>query len=89
MKIPKAARLEGSDIMSLWKKSAQQLSLETGIYIQVSAEYGETPATIYLAPGHIIPSTDFHLERIYFKIMDHEFESLNDLKKALNNKAFL
>jgi hypothetical protein len=29
------------------------------------------------------------LTRIYFKIDDHEFDSQNDLMKALNNKAFL
>lgn len=29
------------------------------------------------------------LSRIYFKVMEHEFENLRDLKKALEMKAFI
>lgn len=75
MKITKDANISTSDSQAthlLWDKTAREISLETGIYIEVVAEY-----------------ENITLTEIKFKVMDHEFGSLKELKKALDNKAFL
>lgn len=49
---------------------------------QVSIEYGIMVETYYESEGML-------LTRIFFQVMGHQFDSLRDLKKALENKAFI
>ena len=60
-----------------WEKAAGELSLESGIYIEVDVKHGSTN----LGNAHMI--------EIVFKVADHEFAGLTDVKKAIANKAFL
>lgn len=39
--------------------------------------------------GVYVIGEEGYLSRIYFKLGEHEFDSLSDLRKAINNKAFL
>ena len=65
-------------IYNAWYVAAEALSLETGIFVTVQAEYrGEGAENFQKA------------SRLYFKLDDHEFDSMHDLKKAIENKAFL
>jgi hypothetical protein len=79
MKLPVEQYYYNSDtykkLVKLWKNNAQQLSVETGVFIEVHLEYA--------------PPNNVYLMRIYFKVDDHEFEGLNDVKKAIEMKAFL
>ena len=59
-----------------WNASAEQIEIEFGIYVKVDCKYNQS------APG--TPMTE-----IFFKIDDHEFGSLNELKRALKLKSFL
>ncbi len=71
-----------SKLEELWHDTARQISLETGIYVEVGYEYeGSGPSPF----GPI----SLDMKRIFFKVKEHEFESLTDLKKAIANKAFL
>ena len=56
-----------------WRNAAAQMELEYGIWIEVETEEDAQTA----------------LSRIYFKVMEHEFDNLKDLKKALELKAFI
>jgi hypothetical protein len=76
MKIPRAMRFDrefGQKLKSVWTNAADQISLEYGIFVEVCYSLADN-----LVPDHI-----------WFVVMDHKFESLMDLRKALNNKAFL
>jgi len=76
MKIPDNSLddLEAKRIVELWKETARQISMEHGVYVEAKFEC----TTVWPIPS-----------RIYFKLGTYEFESLSDLKRALNNKAFL
>ena len=73
MKIPKIG-LANNISFKVWEDAARQMSLETGIYIAVDFDY---------FPG------EMYVKRVYFEVDGHQFESLNDLKKAITNKLFL
>jgi hypothetical protein len=75
MKIPKDMidRVGSQRIKDIWVKAADDLSMEHGIFIQ--ANWSVTNGLC--------------LDKIWFEVMGHKFESLMDLRKALNNKAFL
>lgn len=73
MKIPKHIGLASKDLYH-WKAKAEEISMEYGVYVEV----------IYTNRG-----SSNHLEAIQFKILDHVFEGVKDLRKALENKAFL
>lgn len=86
MKIPKEASPDNNTTLEFWRAAAQKLSLETGIYIQVIGDYDQRTYTYDLSGN---TSINFWLTRIYFKVEEHEFENLHDLRKGLKNKAFL
>ncbi len=71
-----------SKIEELWHDAARQISLETGIFIEVKYEY-DGPGPQPFGPVNV------EIRRIFFKVKEHEFESLTDLKKAVANRAFL
>ena len=48
----------------------------------MSMEYG-----VFIEVGWELDGED--MTRIYFKVIDHKFDSLQDLRKALEHKAFL
>ena len=63
--------------------NAYALTTDTWIEtaIKLSMYYG-VPIVVKTTPGAFY-------DRIFFKVMDHEFDNLKDLKVALRNKAFL
>lgn len=71
----------------VWGVAATQISMEYGIFVEVKTE-AEFDGKKRIQGRYEV----FHPEqviRIFFKTMDQEFESLNHLRRALNNKAFL
>lgn len=76
MKIPKNSGAHYEEIRQLWQKTANEMALEYGIFIQV--------VTYYDNNSHFP-----NFNNITFEVMDHEFENLHDLRKAVQNKAFL
>lgn len=74
MKIPKHIRLASKDFQN-WRDKAQEMSMEYGIFVEL----------VYINRNN----QTAELESIHFKVMDHTFEGLKDLRKALDNKAFL
>lgn len=65
---------EYEHLIADFKQVARQLQVEHGVFIDVCSEYCED--------GVIVT-------RVYFKVMDHEFETGRELRKALENKAFV
>lgn len=85
MRIPANTYMTGhaiSKLEDLWYSTARQISMETGIYVDVGFEY-ESAGQQSFGP------VSLDIRRIFFKVKEHEFESLTDLKKAIANKAFL
>lgn len=79
MKIPNASEIDWTymeRMKAVWEDAAFQLSLESGVFIEVVTKSDES----YL----VTP-----IKEITFKVGEHEFESLAALKTAINNKAFL
>jgi len=70
---------EGRKYVEAANHIAAQISMETGIFVSVTIK---NRSDIHGNPSNIIHS-------IVFAIMDHEFDSGKQLKKALDNKAFL
>ena len=84
MKFPKGSNIKGADykansssdlLLSAWKHAAIKAGLETGIFVDVEFEYFEMNYP--------------YIERIFFKIIDLEFEDETSLRRALKLKAFL
>ena len=77
MKIPPGYNgFELDDLKKVFIRTARKLTMKHGIIISAMHEFKtETKVVI----------------RLYFKIdgCESEFDSLNDLKKALKNKAFI
>lgn len=84
MKIPDQSEwfhnTSGSHLYSAWKKTAHEIGMASGIYVSVICE---------LHPFDAADPDGSYIKRLYFKVMDHEFEGSDELKKALENKAFL
>lgn len=78
MKIPDKVWISRDEIVS-WQEEARRLRMKYGIYVTAQQDYEQVTAT----------ATKRRPIRIYFMVDEHEFESLNDLEKALQNKAFL
>ena len=68
---------ESDRIETEWMTSARQVGLEYGIFVEVKKDWRG------------INTYDTVLSRIYFKVGEHEFEGLRELKRALRLKAFL
>lgn len=75
----------GQRMIDRWEAEASRLSLRTGVFIKVGCDYYTTPAST--TTGFV--SVAMYISRIYFKVMDQEFESLMELKRAIKLKAFL
>jgi len=68
------------------RNMAEELTLEYGIYITVEITTKPADPNKF---GKKIAEFGPIVSEIQFKIMDHRFKNLHDLKKALDNKAFL
>lgn len=75
MKLPSDCYVDSAAVQNYWWEAAQQISMDTGIYIGVGCDYHD--------------ASGMGITRVYFEVNGHQFESLNDLKKAIANKAFL
>ena len=80
MKIPNLLSSVGSAYISemfvAWRKEAINLSMKTGIFIDVKEKYDNNP---------VFPITN----ELVFAIGDKEFDNLIDLKRALKLKSFI
>lgn len=75
----KKIKFNGSEISDRAKIAVIDLILEYGIPIEIEEEYEVEEIAGYKLR---------FLSHLRFKIMDHVFENLRDVKKALQNKAF-
>lgn len=57
-----------------WTNAADKMGMEYGIFISVGCERSVVTKNI---------------TRVYFKVEDHEFDSLRELRKVLRMKVFL
>lgn len=75
MNIPnlEVSREDGQLIIGRWKEIAMTISMEYGIFVDVLVTRGD----------NLVP------KQLQFEVMGHKFESLIDLRKALELKAFL
>lgn len=63
------------DTIKLWEETARKISLEYGIYCEVKFSYY---------------NNNFEkASRIYFLVMEKECDSLKELIRLLDNKAFI
>ena len=77
MKIPSHANdKRRNKIVHAFDDAADKYSPEYGVFILVRGEYLNDEKDIS------------KMTRIYFMVMEHEFESIRDLRKALRLKAF-
>lgn len=89
MKIPED-KYFGDDADRAWDQAAAQIGVEYGIMVEVGRDRKNTTETFpmpYGQPSLTLNSTK--TTRIFFKLNGHEFETLTDLKRALQLKAFL
>jgi hypothetical protein len=77
MKLSRSQFFSGSELDNLWQKAALDMTLEYGIIVKANHEWVE---------GNTEGDNFIHL---FFQVKDLKFECLKDLRKALNNKAFL
>jgi len=84
MKIPTDKDVN-ADWESAWYIAAANVTMETGVFVEVRKDYGKYPGT----SGYPASANFSKLARIYFVVDGHEFETLTDLRKAIANKAFL
>lgn len=62
-------------ISKMWVELALQISAEYGVYVTTVTKWDA--------------SSKFGFSEIVFRVGDHEFGSAKELRKALENKAFL
>ncbi len=75
MKVPKGLWIgSNSKYYEKWNEEGIRLSVEYGVFVETEINNLNDP-TIH--------------QEIYYKVGDHRFDSLKDLKKALRNRAFL
>ena len=80
-----------------WERAAAQIGVEYGIMVEVGRDIEHTTSTYHSGPngqsfnlnGQSFNLNDSRITRIFFKLNGHEFETLTDLKRALQLKAFL
>ena len=78
MKIPETAPgWRREQIVADFRVASRKYTAEYGIYI----------ATLVIFRGS--KKIDSEAERVYFSVMEHEFEGIRDLRKALRLKAFI
>lgn len=88
MKIPEGKFL-GQQAEKTWEYAAAQIGVEQGIIVEVGREYEKTSLAVSMPGGNTTTWYDTRITRIFFKLNKHEFETLTDLKRALELKAFL
>lgn len=81
MKFPADKRVQygtvgdnGGVLKKAWDDAAIQASIKYGAFVEVKITWRET---------------DMGWDEIYFEIAGHKFGSLDELERALKNKAFL
>jgi hypothetical protein len=89
MKIPvnKSDIFDNDIYIDSWYYEAAEITLKQGIIVEVALEYEDVISTTGFKSGQAVMTT--RLSRIYFKIDNHEFETLKELRRALKLKAFL
>jgi hypothetical protein len=75
------------NIIKRWVETADQLSMEYGVLVEVKIEIEENGNNRILGKYEVLHVGD--IVRIFFNIADKEFESAIKAKIALKNKAFL
>lgn len=80
MKVLKEHYLVANKLLDAYKEAALQMTVECGIHVNVKCEM-DTSNWVYPIGNPIT--------HIYFEVDGHEFESLKELRTAINNKAFL
>lgn len=66
---------KGAILAKAWEDAAIQVGLDTGVHVLAKIDYWE--------------DSGGDIQRIYFQVMDHEFESETEVRRALALKAFL
>jgi hypothetical protein len=74
MIIPKGKRIVGA-YLDEWQAVAAQIGMETGIFVEVDSKWD------YVGKEET--------QRLVFILDGHEFETLGDLKKAIEMIAFI
>lgn len=94
MKIPKGYfRLSDKEpwkeLFGLWHNTALQISIEYGILVEVGIEMESSSGnwTSVGNRGGVIYPDD--VIRLFFQTSEKQFEGLDQLRRALKNKAFL
>ena len=90
MKLPEDTYYEG-DLYAMWprgsflkvaREAAALLSLETGVLVKVTTvKELECPAGI--------KEEDKPIREIFFTVMNHQFNTLDEARRAIANKSFL
>jgi hypothetical protein len=78
---PETTNFDG--IVEEWRRTAAQIGIQTGFYVEVKVEYTSNN------PAHPLYPFSQSLTRVCFLYSGHEFETLPELNKAIANKAFL
>lgn len=87
MKIPKEWDVDSNDpLFTRAQEILDDLYLEYGVPIVMWLE--ESTYTVPPLIGEE-PEVINYVNRLYYRIGDHEFETIRELRKALENKAFM
>jgi hypothetical protein len=74
MKFPKGTNITSNNpLYQKWCATAIEMTVEYGIQIETQMQYDD--------------NSEF--QSLYFEVDGHRFECLKDLRRALENKAFL
>lgn len=92
MKIPKgyfddADREQWNRTLNRWWEAADQLSMEYGMLVQVKVDV--LTAGKNRTAGRYEVISPGCVTRLFFTMADKEFESLDELRRTIKNKAFL
>lgn len=86
MKIPKGVLSEKryDDMLKYVYATTDQILVNSGIFVEVYGEYHH---------GKYNPKEDESafdkISRLFFEVEGHTFETLDEVRKAISNKAFL
>jgi hypothetical protein len=88
MKIPKTENVVnvkqgtfGGTTIHAFHNAALEMTVEYGVYVKVVAKWD---GNVSDHQKEFVP-----INEIVFEVMGHQFDSLRDLRKALENKTFL
>jgi len=96
MKIPKEYLTDSAHWLSfyeVWEKASYEMSIKYGVPVSLAVNIAwPKHVGLYRNPKFIKDRASYdymYVDRIFFQVGDHDFENLNDLCKALENKVFL